>query len=80
MQSPKADEYSIVAAQFACAKLNDYVYSFLSKYKFCPENPKDETRQTFLEGHCQQKFYIKVFDLNMYNIVIWRYENARNVF
>ena len=34
-----------------------------------------------VKGHCQQKvsmFYIKVFDLNWQNIVILRYENARN--
>ena len=36
-----------------------------------------------LEEHWQQKistFYIKVFDLNSQNIVVWRYENARNTF
>ena len=31
----------------------------------------------------QQKmstFYIKVFDLNRKNVVVWCYENARNIF
>ena len=37
----------------------------------------------YVKGHWQQKistFYIKVFDLNRQNIVVWRYENARTKF
>ena len=42
-----------------------------------------ETVWIHLKGHWQLKistFYMKVFDLNRQNIVVWCYENARNTF
>ena len=39
--------------------------------------------ECIIKGHWQQKistFYIKVFDLNSQNVVVWCYENAGNTF
>ena len=73
---PKSSKiYYILPVQINCKQV--FVRRFVWKSAFLV----DVT--SVLKGHRQQKistFYIKVFDLNSQNVVVWRYQKSPNTF